>query len=124
MALAILSPDDVGLAEHPGRVAHGGPGLDGREGDDLGHVVAAVALGRVLDHLAAVALVEVHVDVGHLLAARVEEPLEEQVVADGVEVDDLEAVGHAAPGGRTPARARPGCRRDRAKRMRSHTTRK
>jgi hypothetical protein len=64
---------------------------------------------RRTHHVAAVALVEVHVDVGHLLAARVEEPLEEQVVADGVEVDDLQAVGHAAPGGRPPARARPGC---------------
>ena len=62
--------DGVGVAEHPGRVAHRGPGLDGGEGDDLGHVVGPVALGRVADHLAAVALVEVHVDVGHLPAAR------------------------------------------------------
>jgi len=55
-------------------------------------VVRAVALGCVLDHVAPVALVEVHVDVGHLDAARVEEALEEQVVLDRVEVDDLEAV--------------------------------
>ena len=97
----------VGVAEHPGRVAHRGPGLDGREGDDLGHVVRAVALGGVADHLAPVALVEVHVDVGHLLAARVQEALEEQVVADRVEVDDPEAVGDAAPRRRAPARAHP-----------------
>ena len=60
-------------------------------------MVPAVALGGVADHLGAVTLVEVHVDVGHLLAARVQEALEEQVVADRVEVDDPQAVGDAAP---------------------------
>ena len=107
--LGDLVADGVGVAEHPGRVAHRGPGLDGGERDDLGDVVGAVALGGVADHLGAVALVEVHVDVGHLLAARVEEPLEDEAVAERVEVDDLQAVGHAAAGGRAPARARPGC---------------
>ncbi len=95
-------PHDVRVPEHPGRVAHRGPRLDGREGDDLRHAVGAVALGGVADHLAPVALVEVHVDVGHLLAAGIQEALEQQVVADRVEVDDPEAVGHAAPGGRAP----------------------
>ena len=99
--------DDVGVPEHPGRVAHRGPGLDGREGHDLRHPVRSVALGRVADHLAPVALVEVHVDVGHLLAPRVQEPLEEQVVADRVEVDDPEAVGDAAPGRRPAAGPHP-----------------
>src|SRR5207237_3316356 len=44
---------------------------------------------------------EVHVDVGHLLAARVEEALEQEAVADGVDVDDAQAVGDAAAAGRT-----------------------
>jgi hypothetical protein len=92
----------VRVAQHPGRVAHRGPGLDGGEGDDLGHVVGPVTLGRVADHLAPGALVEVHVDVGHLLAPGVEEALEQEVVLDGVEVDDAQAVGHAAPGRRPP----------------------
>ena len=73
------------------------PGLDGGERDDLRDMVGAVALGRVLDHLAAVAGVEVHVDVGHRLAARVEKALEEQVVADGVDAGDAQAVGDARP---------------------------
>ncbi len=107
--LGDLVADGVGVAEHPGGVAHRGPGLDGGERDDLGHVVGAVALGGVADHLGAVALVEVHVDVGHLLAAGVEEPLEEEAVAERVEVDDLQAVGDAAAGRGPPARARPGC---------------
>ena len=105
--LGDLVAHDVRVAEHPCRVAYRGPGLDGREGHDLGHVVGAVAVGGVLDHLAPVALVEVHVDVGHLDPARVEEPFEQEVVADGVEVDDLEAVGHTAAGRRTATRAHP-----------------
>ena len=39
--LGDLVADDVGEAEHPRRVAHRGPGLDRREGDDLGDVVAS-----------------------------------------------------------------------------------
>ena len=70
-------------------------------------MVAAVAVGGVADHVAAVPLVEVHVDVGHLRAARIQEALEEEVVADRVEVDDLEAVGHATPRGRAAARPHP-----------------
>ena len=101
--------DYVGLAEHPRRVTHGGPRLDGREGDDLRHPVAAVLLRGIAHDVGPVTLVEVHVDVGHLLAARVQETLEEEVVADGVEVDDAQAVGDAAAGGRPPARGRPGC---------------
>ena len=81
--LGDLVAEAVRVAEDAGRVAHRGPGLDRGERDDLGDVVVAVALGGVLDHLAAVARVEVHVDVGHLLAARVEEPLEQQVVLIG-----------------------------------------
>ena len=93
--LGDLVADGVGVPEHPRRVAHRGPRLDGGEGDDLRDVVPAVALGGVLDHLAAVAGVEVHVDVGHLLAARVQEALEQQVVADGVDVGDAQAVRDA-----------------------------
>ena len=95
------------MAEHAGGVADRGPGLDGRVGDDLRHVVPAVLLGRVADHLVPVAGVEVHVDVGHRDAARVEEALEQQVVADRVHVGDGQAVGHGAAGRAPPARADP-----------------
>jgi hypothetical protein len=111
--LGHLVADRVGVAEHPGGVAHRGPGLDGGEGDDLGDVVAAVALGGVADHLVAVAGVEVHVDVGHRDAARVEEPLEQQVVLDRVEVGDPQAVGHRAARRAPPARADPDAGRGR-----------
>ena len=67
-------------------------------------MVPAVLAARVRDHLAAVALVEVHVDVGHLLATGVEEPLEQKVVLDRVEVDDAQAVRHRTAGRTATAR--------------------
>ena len=70
-------------------------------------MVAAIGLGRVPDHLVAEPRVEVHVDVGHRDAAGVEEALEQQVVLDGVEVGDAQAVRHCASGGRTTARTHP-----------------
>src|SRR2546430_3329213 len=52
-------------------------------------------------------LVEVHVDVGHLLAARVQEALEQQVVPDGVDVDDAQAERDARARRAPPPRAHP-----------------
>ncbi|MEL7156953.1 MAG: hypothetical protein AAFN30_10180, partial [Actinomycetota bacterium] len=49
-------------------------------------MIPAVALGGVANHLVPVAGVEVHVDVGHGDARRVEEALEQQVVLDGIRV--------------------------------------
>ena len=99
--------DGVGVVEHPRRVAHCGPRLDRGERDDLRHTVGAVLRCRVLDHVAAVTRVEVHVDVGHLLATRVEEALEQQVVADRVDVDDAQAVRDARTRRAPPARTHP-----------------
>ena len=103
--LGDLVADDVRVAEHARGVAHRGPRLDRRERDDLRDVVVAVLLRGVADHLAAVARVEVHVDVGHLLAARVQEPLEQQVVLDRVDVDDAQAVRDARTRRAPPPRA-------------------
>ena len=59
---------------------------------------------HVVDDALAALHGEVDVDVGHRLAAGVEEALEHQVVADRVDVGDLEAVGDEAPA----AEPRPG----------------
>ena len=95
----------VGDLEHAARIADGGAGGHRREGDDLRDAVTAVLLGHVVDDPLAAGDREVDVHVGHRLAARVQEPLEHQVVLDRVEVGDLEAVGDDAPGGRAATRA-------------------
>ena len=101
----------AGLAEeHPRRVLDRGLRLDRGVGDDLRDPVLAVLLGDVADHLAAPALVEVHVDVGHRDALGVEEPLEDQLVLDRVEVGDAQDVGDERARRRPAAGAARGCR--------------
>ena len=75
------------------------------EGDDLRDVVLAVALAHVADHLVAALEAEVHVDVGHRLALRVEEALEEQVVRNRIEVGDAQRPRHDAARRRAAAGA-------------------
>ena len=100
-----LVDDAVRNLEHAARVAHGGARGHRPERDDLRDAVAAVLLAHVVDDALAALDGEVDVDVGHRLAARVEEPLEQQVVADRVDVGDLEAVRDERAGGRAAARA-------------------
>ncbi len=101
-----LVDDAVRVLEHAPGVAHRGAGGHRPEGDDLRDAVAAVLLAHVVDDAVAAGDGEVDVHVGHRLAAGVEEPLEEKVVADRVEVGDLEASTRRCcrPPSRGPAR--------------------
>ncbi len=90
--------------EHPPGVAHRCARRHRREGDDLRHAVAPVLLGDVVDHALPALDREVDVHVGHVLAGRVEEPLEQQAVAHRVDVGDAEAVGGERAGGAAAAR--------------------
>ncbi len=78
--------------EHAPGVAHRRARRHRPEGDDLRDAVSSVLLGDVVDDAVASLDSEVDVHVRHRLAAWVQEPLEEQVVADRVDVGDLEAV--------------------------------
>ena len=97
--------DAVGLGErqleHAAHVADGRLRLHRPEGDDLRDRLVAVLLLHVLDDLAPAVVAEVDVDVGHRDPLGVEEALEDQAVAQRVEVGDAEGVGHEA------ARRRP-----------------
>ena len=79
--------------------------LDRCEGHDLRHPFLAVLAHGVPQHLAAPAHVEVHVDVGHLLARRVQEALEHQPILDRVHADDAQAVRHDRAGRAAATRA-------------------
>ena len=100
----------VGHLQHAADVADGGLGEQRAEGDDLGDAVAAVAFLDVGDHLLAAVHAEVDVEVGHRDAVGVEEPLEEEAVAQRVEVGDGQRVGDEASRRRSRGRGRPGCR--------------
>ena len=95
--------------EHAADVADDRLRLHRPERDDLGDVLAAVLPRDVLDHLAAPPLAEVDVDVGQRHALGVEEPLEDEVEVERIDVGDPQAVGDEAAGRRSAARARPEC---------------
>ena len=99
-----IAQRDIEGATH---IADHRPGFHGAEGDDLGHVVLAVAAGHVLDHPVAVAIIEVDVDVGHRDPLAVEESLEDQAMLQRVQGRDPERVGDNAARGRPPTR--PDC---------------
>ncbi len=86
-------------------VSHRRLGLHGPERDDLRHVLAAVLLGDVGDHLAATPFAEVDVDIWQRHAVGIQEPLEVQVEVQRIDVRDPKAVGHEAADRRTAAGA-------------------
>ncbi len=84
----------VGDVEHTGDILEHGLGCHPVEGDDLRHLVLAVALGDVVDHLTAAFDAEIRVDIRHRLAFGIQEAFEQQPVADRIDVGDPQGVGH------------------------------
>ncbi len=87
--------------QHAAHVAQHGAGLQLAEGDDLRHAVAAVALLHIADDLVAPVLAEIDVEIRHRHALGIEEALEQQAPAQGIEIGDGERPG----GDRARARA-------------------
>ena len=105
MSLARRSPCAVVVAEDARGVARRRAREHLAEGDDLRDRLAAVLADDVLHHALAAAHGEVDVDIRHRHALGVEEALEEQVVAQRVDVGDPQRVGDDRAGGRATARA-------------------
>ena len=101
--LAELVDLPVGHLQHAPHVAQHGAGLQLAVRDDLRHAVGAVFLLHVADHLVAPVLAEVDVEIGHRHALGVQEALEQQAEAQGIEVGDGERPGHHRAGARAAA---------------------
>ena len=97
----------VGDAEHPPHVADGRARGHRPEGDDLRDMVRAVLAHDVVDDLLPPLVTEIDVEVGHADPLGVQKPLEEQVVADGIDAGDADAVGGEASRARTAPRPAP-----------------
>ena len=74
-------------------------------GDDLRHVIAAILVGDVVQHLAAAAVGEVGVDIRHLQALGREKALEQQFVRHRINIGDEQAIQHQRCAGRTARQA-------------------
>ena len=93
----------VRQVEHATHVAHHGARLQRAEGGDLRYRFRAVFLLHVLDDLVAAVLAEVDVEVGHRHPLGIQEPLEQERVAQRIEIGDAECVRNQ----RSRARAAP-----------------
>ena len=86
----------VGHTHHTAHIADGVAGGHGAKGDDLGHMVCAVLPVDVVDDLLTALVAEIDVKIGHTDALGVQESLEDEVVADGVDVGDAYTVSRDA----------------------------
>ncbi|KPQ09879.1 MAG: hypothetical protein HLUCCA09_02175 [Rhodobacteraceae bacterium HLUCCA09] len=93
----------VGQLQHPAHVAHGGFRQERAEGDDLRHLLAAVAALYIVDHLLPPVHAEVDVEIGHRHPLGVQEALEEQVVTQWIEVGNRQRIGDEAARARAAA---------------------
>ena len=93
----------VGEVEHAPDVAHRGFRRQRAERDDLRHGVGAVLFLDVVDDAVAAVLAEVDVEIRHRHPLRIEEALEQQRVAQRVEVGDAERIRNERPCARSAA---------------------
>ena len=91
------------LALHPRHVAHHGLRGHRAEGDDLAHRVVAVEFSDVVQDFLAAFHAEVDVEVRHGNALGIEQAFEQQIVAQRIEVGDVQTEGHERRRAGTPA---------------------
>ena len=99
-AVALLQ----GQLLHPGHVLDGVLRGHTAVGDDMGHLVVPILVLHPLQHTATAVVIEVGVDIGQRDTVGVEEALEQQVILDGVNLGDAQAVGHHRAGRRATSR--------------------
>ena len=98
ISLAMPSQKHVRQIEHAADVAHRRLGRHRAERRDLRHRIGAVLLLHVVDDAVAAVLAEVDVEVRHRHALGIEEALEQQRVAQRIEVGDAERIGDQRAG--------------------------
>ena len=75
-------------------IANDAPGCHGSEGDDLHHLILAILTCDIIDDFLSSLEAEVHVNIGHGYALRIQKALEQQRVPDRVKLRDAGAVGY------------------------------
>ena len=85
-----------GETQYASHVANGVLGSHRAESDNLTHVVVAVLAVNVIYYFSAAIHTEVHVEVGHRFALRIEETLEHQIEAERLHLRDTDKIGYHA----------------------------
>jgi len=90
--------DDINLIQRhrhgSAYIAHSRACLHPAEGDHLCDPVVAVFVHRISDQLLTLIVREIEVKIRHRDAARVEEPLEDELVPQGIQVGDTHRIGN------------------------------
>ena len=73
-------------------------------GDDVAHAVGTILLLYPFDNAGTSIVVEVGINIGQRDTVGVEETFEQQVILDGVDLGDAEAIGHSRTGCRATSR--------------------
>ncbi len=90
--------------QHTANVAHRRLGQQCTESDDLPHLVAAVFLLHIADHLFPAIHAEVDIEVGHGDPLGVEKPFKQQRVTKRVQIGNCQRIGHETTRARSPPR--------------------
>ena len=100
----------IGEVQRPAHVADRAARGHRAERDDLRHMVVAVFPAHIVHDLAAPRVAEVHINIGHRHALRIQKPFEEQPVLHRIDLRDVERIrdhrtrGASAPGADGDAR--------------------
>ena len=86
----------IGIAQHAAHIADHAARGHGAKGNDLAHMILPVLVRHIVDHFLTALIAEVHVDIGHADALGIEEALKRQVIPDGIQLGDIQAIGHDA----------------------------
>ena len=93
----------VGQVHDPSHVPDDAFGQHGAESDDLHDTVPSVFAGHVVNDFLSAFKAEVHVNIRHGNTFRIQETFEEQVVADGIDIGDMQTVGNDGTCRRPPS---------------------
>ena len=77
---------------HAAHIPDGVAGGHGTKGDDLRHMVRTVFAVDVVDDLLSALVAEVHIEIRHTDAFGIQKALEDQIIADGVDIRNAHAV--------------------------------
>ncbi len=87
----------IGHLQHAPDIAQNGAGLQFTKGDDLRHLVGTIFLLNIGNDFVAAVLTEIDIEVRHRNTFGIQKPLEQQVIAQRVQICDGQRPGDDRP---------------------------
>ena len=94
----------VGHIQNPSHVPDHALGRQGTEGYNLHDPIPSILLHHIVDNLLTAFKAEININIRHGYSFRIQKPLEQQVIADGVNIRNSQAVGDDASRRRASSR--------------------